>query len=535
MWPAWLALALLCAALFTVTAPGRITYPDDEIVFQTTQSLVEHGTLAIPGIPKRTGERPDRPSGSFGWAPGDPSRHHAGERFGFFGHGLSWVATPIYALAKAAVARVPERWRYAIRSDLFTFHKRGLEADWLRMVVSLTNCLLTPLSAVLLGMWLMVLGYESRAAVATALLYALGTTAWPYSGMLLSEPLSALVLLGASLEISRWQRDGGRAHLWAAAALAGFGVHVHLLNLLALPCLGAYALAPSWRANEATGGIGARISATLRAAADDRVWWGALAIGALALALLGLDQWARFGSPFESGRYDHYGHWVWPWRGLLTMAIAPGRSLLWYSPPLLAGLWCWPALRRRDPATAWLLVALLALRAVFVACRSDWHGGWALGPRYLVPMVPFMMIPVAGLIERAGRARVWQRALGFGAALACVLFQAWLALHSIFQVLWAINHEHGPDRYWAVVDWELSALPPLAFWRLQAPALGYARDGNWSAARSLAQFDALGFGAWRLSAVSDADGLWWVLEAIAGVGVLAGVSLWLWFWAERRT
>src|SRR5690606_35362215 len=115
---AWLALLVLCSALFCCTAPGRIGYPDDEIVFQTTQSLVERGSFEVQGIAKRTGEREDRPTGTFGWAPG-----RDGRRYGFFGQGLSIVAVPSYLIADATVDRVPERWRSAIRSDLFTFHQ----------------------------------------------------------------------------------------------------------------------------------------------------------------------------------------------------------------------------------------------------------------------------------------------------------------------------------------------------------------------------------------------------------------------------
>jgi len=509
-----LALVVLCTALFTCTAPGRIGYPDDEIVFQTTQSLVERGSFEVQGISKRTGERVDRPSGSFGWAEG-----REGRRYGFFGQGLALVATPMYALADATVERVPPRWRSAIRSDLFTFHQRDLEADWRRLVVSLTNSLITPLCALLLGLWLQVLGYRPRTSVSIALVYALGTTAWPYAGSFLSEPLSVLVLLGAALEISRWHRDEGRPrHLWIAGLLAGSSVHVHMLNLIALPCLAAYAIGPtlahaSWR--EGLAGL------------DRRTWIGAALLCALGLGLLGFSQWWRFGSPFETGRFDHYGHWVSPLRGLAIMLVAPGRSLLIYSPPLLLALAAWPALRRRDPATAYFVLALALTRLVFVACRSDWHGGWAIGPRYLVPVIPFLLVPLAGWLERWST-HAWPKRL-FGAGLLglSVPFQAWLASHSVFQVFWQLNIEHGRDRYMAVADWRLSATPPIAFWRLQAPALEFARAGNWAAARGSAQFDALGFGAWRLAALTDADGLWQILRGVGVVGLIAaGVLAW---------
>ncbi|MEW4452294.1 hypothetical protein AB1L30_06370, partial [Bremerella sp. JC817] len=46
------------------------------------------------------------------------------------------------------------------------------------------------------------------------------------------------------------------------------------------------------------------------------------------------------------------------------------------------------------------LVALLASLAVFLINVSypEWTGGWSTGPRLLVPLLPFGMIGVAGLL-----------------------------------------------------------------------------------------------------------------------------------------
>jgi hypothetical protein len=506
---AWVALLVLCSCVFMFTAPGRITYPDDEIVFQTTQAVVDRHELAIPGIAKRSGEREDRPNGTFGWGPG-----RDGRRYGFFGQALSVVAIPFYVLADATVERVPELWRYAVRSDLFTFHQRGHEADWLRLVVSLTNCLLTPLAAVLLGVWLRALGHSARVSLAMAAIYAFATTAWPYSRTFLSEPLSTVVLLGAALEVTRWHDDGRARHIFIAAVLCGLSVHVHVLNVLAIPCVFAYAL-----------GFEAHSLSEHR-----RMWIVAALLCGLGLALLGVSQWWRFGSPFETGRFDDYGHWVWPFEALLTIAIAPGRSLLIYSPPLLLALWAWPALRRQDRATAYFVLALTLTRLLFVACRSDWHGGWAIGPRYLVPMVPFLLVPLAGWLERWPSRSTLERGLASAGFLGSAGLQAWLAAHSVFQVYWQLNREHGREQYMYVSDWSLSATPPVAFWQQQQQALEFWRMGQERAAWTSAQFDMLGFGAWRLSKLTPADGLWTIMLGLSVVAAIALVVLAWWWW-----
>src|SRR5690606_30359952 len=211
-----------------------------------------------------------------------------------------------------------------------------------------------------------------------------------------------------------------------------------------------------------------------------------------------------------------------------TMLLAPGRSLLIYSPPLVLALLAWPALRRRDSATAYFVLALALTRLLFVACRSDWHGGWAIGPRYLVPTIPFLLVPIAGWLERWSTHGWPTRALGAGLLGLSVPLQAWLASHSVFQVFWQLNIEHGRDRYMAVADWSLAATPPIAFWQLQQPALEFARAANWAAGRTAAQVDARGCGAGRRARLTGADGLWHILLGIGVAGLLAAIALGGW-------
>lgn len=501
----WIWFVILCAAAYVLTAPGRITYPDDEIVFQTTQSLYERGTLEIPGIAKRSGERSSRPAGTFGWEHGSD-----GKRYGFFGHGLSVVALPMYGAAIATAGLVPESWTHAPRRDLFSFHYHSAHADWTRQLVSLTNCLITAFAAWVLARWGIVLGLGRRACIVTALAYAFCTSAWPYTSTFLSEPLSALCLLACALAIARYHRDGLPRQLWVAGALAGASVHVHLLNLLALPCLFGYAIAPAVR--------GGSLSRTRSA------WLGGTAAGLLGVALLGLSHWARFGSPFETGRYDNYGSFIWPWEGLAAQLIAPGRSFFLYSPAVVLALIGWPRLRRMRPDAAWLIVALFVLRWGFISARSDWYGGWGVGPRYLVPMIPFAMLPLAVTVEdrlggSAGSRRAW-----IGALVACALLEGWMAAHSVFEHMWDLMMRHGAPDYFAVSHWSLEGSPIVGYWRFDAPALAELFGGSFRAAVGAARLDALAFGAVRL-AVFEHYSLLVAMLAVAALGVWAGVRL----------
>lgn len=441
------ALGVLAAAVYLWTAPGRIQFPDDEIVFQTAASLWDDGDLTIAGIARRTGEPEGRPPGSFGWEFG-----RDGQRYGFFGHGLSLVALPAYAVASATAGVVPTSWAHAVRSDHFVFHRREARGDWTRLVVSLTNCFVTAVTAWLVVLWVAALGFGRRTALWTGLAFALATSAWAYSRTFLSEPLSGLCLLAAAYCVTRW-RDGGRRWLWLGGAVAGFSLHVHALNLVFAPCLLGYALAVGgWRRR---GVVGA-----------------GLAFAALAGLLL-LGQWLRFGDPLETGRFGYYSEFVAPWEGLVAQLVAPGRSVLLYSPALILGLCGWSALRRRLPAVTWFMVAVILLRWLAISTRSDWFGGWGLGPRHLVPVIPVAMLSFAAALERVPQWRAGWRWSWWTGLAASVLLALHLALHSIFEWMWLLVSDPrlAGRGVMSVSHWEAWASPIAGYFVIKLDVL----------------------------------------------------------------
>src|SRR5262249_14594983 len=83
------------------------------------------------------------------------------------------------------------------------------------------------------------------------------------------------------------------------------------------------------------------------------------------------------------------------------------RGLLFYAPILVLALPGWWLLGRRRRLDL-MAVSLLVVKAVFLVNVSypEWTGGWSTGPRLLVPLLPFAMIPVAAVLEDGHR---WSR------------------------------------------------------------------------------------------------------------------------------
>ncbi len=471
-------------ALLLWTAPGHLRFPDEEIVFQTTESLARRGSLAIEGIPKRTGEPKGRPAGTFGWAPGTDGR-----RYGFFGHGLSLVALPAYFAGVAAARVLGPAASHLPRSDHYVFHRRGHQADLTRLSASLTNVAVTALLGWTSAALFAACGAGWAAACGASLLVIFGTVLWAYAGTFLSEPLSALCLVTGAHAAVRMHaaRDDRSQTRWAAlSALAvGASVHVHVLNLVAVPCFLAYA----WLGGPRPLGRRAALVAHL--------------LGAALLALVGLDHSLRFGDPFETGRYGHYSHFTWPWPAAVAFVAAPGRSVFLFAPALTVGLLGIRRALRRARGPMWLALAVLATRWAFVSCRSDWWGGWSYGPRYLVPAFPLLGLPLAFLLERLGTLRRPVRRAVVVALFVSVLLSASLALFSPFEHMHAllVRDAPGPPSYLDRSHWAPAASPYVNVWTLShvdvlpLGALRLWRAGHPGPAIVLGAVAVLGLGA----------------------------------------
>jgi len=97
---------------------------------------------------------------------------------------------------------------------------------------------------------------------------------------------------------------------------------------------------------------------------------------------------------------------------LYYLTIHPYRGLFFWSPVLAAAVvGAIRFLARKDSAIRWaggLALSLAAAYLVFNASYYMWWGGWAMGPRLLIPAIPFLGVGVAGLWRwgRGGRAAV---------------------------------------------------------------------------------------------------------------------------------
>ncbi|MFQ5409094.1 MAG: phospholipid carrier-dependent glycosyltransferase [Anaerolineales bacterium] len=232
-------------------------------------------------------------------------------------------------------------------------------------------------------------------ALVCALLFGLGSQAWPYARTYFRDPLAALFLscawlgaLGASTARGRGRRVG-----WTLLLAGGLAAGILTKNTAAL-AIPSLALAVSgdapWRRFALRAFIRRRWPWVLTAAAAIAAW---LLVFPLASSL------ARF-TP------DYYGFLLRffvnsPHPKLLPALsgpfISPGKSIFLYSPMLILSAIALVG-RGRLAWSAWLYALLLVVgQALFY--DAGWHGNINWGLRFMLPALPLLAVAAAPVVD----------------------------------------------------------------------------------------------------------------------------------------
>lgn len=421
------ALALFLLAVYLSTVDLRFQSIDEVAVFSLARSLVGHGGFDVDGLFWTK---------IFTGVGTVVARGADGHLYSLKDPGLSIIITPLVALGYGAGVS-PIRTAFLI-SPILT---------------ALTGALLFQA-----GRWL---GYGRRASALGVLTFGLATMAWPYAETLFTQPLAAF-----SLMLATWTaiRAKDRAS-WRAGLIAGLGMGLASTAGLAMwIILPVYALYLLPLADIRTGGL----RSVIRRAFPQIVAFGA-GVGLFVLLEI-LYNVSRFGGPLATGHTETSGlafslsNFV---MGSIGQLISLPRGVVWYAPVVLivpagaALLWR----SRRD------VVLLISGQAVLIfllySSWYDWGGGLAWGPRFLVPLMPLLMLLAVPLYERlmtGDRQLAAKLAVGavvilsFGMQLGAALVDATYSQRDIFLQLRSVTEQGSFAARWAALT-DALALP----------------------------------------------------------------------------
>jgi hypothetical protein len=337
--PERLSLLLFAITAFVYLLSGKTFFGyDGEMMYRVSESIVLRHSIQVV----------------------DPI-YHANQPYAGYAIGLSLLMAPLVALG-AVLLHDP------------------------RLLVTLLEPAVTAGTVVALNLLLVELGCSWRRSLAIAVAYAFGTLAWHYSSLLFTEPVIGLCMVLAILGILRYRRGGRVVWLVMAGSAAGVAVLTRWDSVLTVA--GPVSLYAAWVVGQA---MESRRSRIFR-----------LAVFGLPIALaIGIDltyDVLRFGRPL-GGSYaaDPLGFSTPILKGIFGLLLSPGVGLFVYTPVLLMSLVAFPWFFKQWKVEAALLLLLFAVRLGFFARYWSWDGGATWGPRFLVPLLPLLLVPLAFL------------------------------------------------------------------------------------------------------------------------------------------
>ncbi len=318
--------------------------------------------------------------------------------------------------------------------------------------VSWTNPALVALTAVAVVVLARLLGLGPRTSVGVAIVAVFGTPLCFYGRADFAQPLMALLVTVSAVVVLGARRRGATGVLWLLVPVLALAVLARPVDgtLVAMTTFGTLALV------------------TLREQRRERL--AALIPPALGyLVGLGLSlasNWLKNGQPLEYGYGPGFTGDLGP--GLAAWLLSPGRGILWYAPvTALAVVGAVLLVRRREH---WRLLPLAGPVVLYLLVYSIWAGlgGWAWGPRFLVPVLPLLVALAAlPLLSRAGPA--FRRAF-VGLALVGVLVNLGHLAVDPLQQFWGVYGDSIHRTPGFARQFEVLANGGIGVWQFYRPA-----------------------------------------------------------------
>ena len=256
------------------------------------------------------------------------------------------------------------------------------------------NSLFIALTAVVIFCICIEVQRSNKIALAMSLIYCVCSFVWPYNATFWVQPLQGFLLISSAYFIlltshhnhsflCNYVLERKRKSLLFAglAGLSlGLSVFAHPTSLILIPAFLVYAFFSAMRHQKMDFSILLIIMGTV-------------------LFLAGLTNYVRYHSFTEFG----YGYFSTldahnGWKGLIGLLISPGAGLIFYFPLTILLPLGAKYMYKENKSLFFLCLYIIVANWIYVGTLSfgfepaSWSGGVAWGPRYLIPVLPFMMI-----------------------------------------------------------------------------------------------------------------------------------------------
>ncbi|MEZ4669056.1 MAG: hypothetical protein R3E39_14210 [Anaerolineae bacterium] len=393
----------------------------------------DKGILYIDDYHTNTGDKACYPKDAFTPEEGNPAGGScAGHFYTDKSLGPSLLAYPFYIVFKGIAALPPvERFiasgsGLGSMSDTLSEDGQGIrpQATYEFMALTFITFFASAIPSAFLGVvlfWMAVrFANKDSYAFSLALAYGLGTMAFPYSNALYQHQLAAFgAFVGFFLLWRIIYEKANLNWLWVVGVLFSFAA------ITEYPVVPALAIIFLWAVVKI----------------PNRLALYRVIVAAIPLMILfALFNYATFNSFLPVG-YNYSTNWQGEHQtGFLSLQLPSGDNLLRLygltfspirgifltSPFLLLALWGFALMWRERREQRSTLITITLFVAFFFFYNSSsvmWWGGFTIGPRYLIPMLPFFCLPIIFSLNHLLN-KVWGRILT-GILMALSLLSVW--------------------------------------------------------------------------------------------------------------
>lgn len=410
---------------------ARLASSDEIAVYLLTESLIEHGDLDVPaGI---------TPNGSW----------FDGHFYVWYEIGTSLLIIPWYLLGRIVALLIPLG--------------EGYDVLVLRALVSTMGAWMGAWLALIMFRCARLLGSSWRLSIFLAMGLVCTTFLLPYLKTILRDVPMALMLLAAFYHLLRIRSGMGRSRdLLLAGFFCGMGFLIKITFLMYLPMLWGYLYFALRR----------------RDVKSSAFFLGPII---LALAIAAWYNFARFGDPLDLG---YHGGTSFPTplhTGIFGLLWSPGKGLFWFAPLTILIGWAGRDLFRKHRAEAVLFACIVISTLVLHAKYFAWGGDGSWGPRYLLVLLPMLILSLAPWLQRASvgirRTAVALACVGFGVQLAGTAIYQGNYLRKIGEFPFTRPFTDPEFMYRSHFIPQYS--PIIGHWKMAAENLGNHIRGNW--------------------------------------------------------
>jgi len=288
------------------------------------------------------------------------------------------------------------------------------------IAVSAMNQVFGAGTVVLIFLFCFSLKYSMRTSLVVSLFYGLGTIAWPLAKQPFDHTIEIFFIL-----------------------LSVYLMYVYIKNKkIFLLILSAFSLGLSFLTRPTSVLIMPPLYLMVIMSYDNKFSWfeRARLIGrnsiiyvVALLPFMGIFLWHnyyRFGSILETGyllKAERLGINFFTGTPLLTglsgFLISPGKGYFYYSPIALLFFFSIRAFIKRHFWLGISFIFIIIFYLLFLSKNIYWHGDWAWGPRYLLVLTPFFIIPVAEIFDSSFWQKKFMKILVYSVFIISIIIQ----------------------------------------------------------------------------------------------------------------